>query len=278
MPAAGPGPAPAPVRRLAADYRAVAGRRPAVAAQGLRLGRGLPADFHCRPARSVPPFLLPPQPFARVAVLAGVSGGQRLCGRRIGLVVAVRLPGCALQPSAVVAVHPRRRCPTGPARRHGQRSAAGGRGPDLAAAHRTTGDPPARRRGVAACQPYSAGLRPARWRPGPDRRQGAAVPPSRQRIPDVRPSRSQPGSPVRPDRPGPGACRDDLAVPRPVRPAPCPPGILSGAGREPAVLHGHRPDRTEAGRRSPGRLAPFRPRSQGQGNEGPALHLEPRRP
>ncbi len=98
-----------------------------------------------------------------------------------------------------------------------------------------------------------AGFRPARWRPGTDRRQGVPVPPHRYRVPDVCPPRPQPGGAVRSDRSGTSACRTDLAVPRPVRHPPCPSGVLPGTRRKPAVLHGHRPDRHQARRRSTGR-------------------------
>jgi phosphatidylglycerol lysyltransferase len=45
-----------------------------------------------------------------------VPGGQRLRGRRVDLAAAVRLSGRTLHPQAVVAVHPRCRRPTRPAR------------------------------------------------------------------------------------------------------------------------------------------------------------------
>ncbi len=79
------------------------------------------------------------------------------------------------------------------------------------------------------------------------------VSPQRRRLPDVRPSRPQPGGAVRPHRPDPAARGNDLAVPRPVRRAPCAPGVLPGPGGKPALLHGHRPDRDQTRRRSPGR-------------------------
>ncbi|MNM82364.1 hypothetical protein D3C81_943920 [compost metagenome] len=205
------------------------------------------------PAGRLPALFLPTQPLARATVLAGLPGGQRLRPGCVGVAAAVRVPGRALQPSAVVAVHPRRRCPARFALGPGQRGIAGDRRPDLVAAHRTSGDPLTVGRRTATGQHYPAGLRPTRRRPGTDRRQGAAVPPQRRCLPYVRPARAQPGGAIRPHRAGPRACRNDLAVPRPVRRTSRPPGVLPGPGREPALLYGHRPDRAEAGRRSPGR-------------------------
>ena len=62
LPAARAGFAPTAVGRLGPDPGAVAGGRPAFAAERLRLGRSQPAEPDRRAARHVPPLLLPSQP------------------------------------------------------------------------------------------------------------------------------------------------------------------------------------------------------------------------
>lgn len=79
-------------------------------------------------------------PFSPVYLVASVC----VVGASVWLLLfAYR--GCALQPRTVVAVHPRCRRTTWPARRHGQCSAVSGRRADLAAAHRTARDSLAQR-------------------------------------------------------------------------------------------------------------------------------------
>ncbi|MNI40370.1 hypothetical protein D3C73_945910 [compost metagenome] len=196
MPVAGPGPAPPVVGRVDADHHPVAGRRPALTAQGFRLGRSQPDGADGEPARGIPPLVLSPQPPDRSTVLAAVPGGQPVRARCVDLVAAVRLSGRSVQPPALVAVHSGRRCPSRPALAARGCRAAGGGVPDLAAAHRAPGHSPAHTRRTGARQQDPHGIGPTGWRPGPDRRQGAAVPPQRRGVPDVRPSRPQPGGAV----------------------------------------------------------------------------------
>ncbi len=176
LPPARAGFAPTAVGRLGPDPGAVAGGRPAFAAERLRLGRSQPAEPDRRAARHVPPLLLPSQPADGSTLLAALRRRQHLRGRRLGLAAAVRQPGRALQQPALVAVRPGRRRPARPARRPRQLPAAPGPGPWLAAARGTAGDPRAERGRAAARGADHPPLGPAGWRPGPDRRQGPALP------------------------------------------------------------------------------------------------------
>ncbi|MNI31353.1 hypothetical protein D3C73_852360 [compost metagenome] len=169
MPVARPGPAPTPVRRVDADHHSVAGGCGVVATQGLRLGRSQPYDPDGRTARRISPLVLPPQSVDRVAVFTVVSGGEPVRTRRFDLAAAVRLPGRALQPSTVVAVHPRRRRPPWPAFAAWRRCAVDDRFTDLAAAHRAPDHPPADARRTGTCAQNPHGLGPTGRRPGPDR-------------------------------------------------------------------------------------------------------------
>jgi hypothetical protein len=83
------------------------------------------------------PSRLTELPFSPLYLVASVC----VLGR-FDLAAAVRLSGRPVQPSTVVAVHPRRRRPARPALAAGGRAAGDGV-PDLAAAHRAPGDSPA---------------------------------------------------------------------------------------------------------------------------------------
>jgi phosphatidylglycerol lysyltransferase len=132
--------APPSFRSVDADHHPAVRRVHPVDPQRFRLGGGKPAADDRVPAGNLSALVLPAKSLAGTALLAAVSGCQRVRTGRVGLAVALRLPGRALQPSAVVAVHAGCRCTAWSALGSGQRGSAVDRFSNVATAHGAPGD------------------------------------------------------------------------------------------------------------------------------------------